>query len=163
MRRLDLYMLEFGRGILISSDRKYFNNCVFWFGHGEWSSPMLAEQSQSSRFFTHWGAEGASVTFASIAWRVTAFHILEKSCKLQQLNRKKELGIKSKCLSGGKAERTWIKLLLGCTDVSLSSSALPDHSTPCLLILLSSLAVPSGHLIRQKRQHGQMNSNQLAL
>lgn len=147
-------MLEFGRGILISSDPKYFNNCLFWFGHREWGSPMPAGKSQSCGIFTHWGAEGTSTTFASIVWRVTAFHIFEKRCKLQQQNRRKELGIKSKCLSGGKAERTWIKLLLGCTDVPLSSSALPNHSTPCLFILLSSLAVPSGHLIRQERQHG---------
>lgn len=57
--------------------------------------------------------------------------------------KEKELGIKRKCLSGGKAEGTCRKLLLGCSHAPLSSSALSNHSTPCLLSLLSSLTISS--------------------
>lgn len=57
--------------------------------------------------------------------------------------KEKELGIKCKCLSGGKAEGTCRKLLLGCSHAPLSSSALSNHSTPCLLSLLSSLTISS--------------------
>lgn len=55
----------------------------------------------------------------------------------------KELGIKGKCLSGGKTGGTCRKLLLDCSHAPLSSSALSNHSTPCLLTLLSSLTISS--------------------
>jgi len=53
----------------------------------------------------------------------------------------KDLGLKGKYLSGEKTEGIHRKILLDCSDAPLPSSAISNHSTPCMLTLLSSLTI----------------------
>lgn len=133
---------EFGKKILKTSDPKHFNNCMIWFSllRARLSLPCNAES-----MLWHFYPPRSRRNIRSLC-----FHCTESSCILHFREevqaattelKVKELEIKGKYLSGEKAEGLHRKLLLGCSDAPLPSSALSNQSVLCMLTLLSSLTI----------------------